>query len=105
MKISFIGLGTMGAPMAKRLVEAGYDVTVHNRTREREEPVADAGAKRTNNPKEAAENADLIITMVSDTPERGSCYFRRRGRDSRRQVGQHRRGHEHDQPECYQGDC
>lgn len=69
MKIAFIGLGTMGAPMAKRLVEAGFDVSVHNRTREREESAAEAGAKRASSPKEAAQNADLIITMVSDTPD------------------------------------
>ena len=69
MNISFIGLGTMGAPMAKRLVEAGYDVTVHNRTREREEPLAEAGAKRAKSSREAAENADLVLTMVSDTPD------------------------------------
>ena len=69
IKVAFIGMGTMGAPMAKRLVEAGYDVTVHNRTREREEPLAEAGAKRAASPKEAAQNANLIVTMVSDTPD------------------------------------
>ncbi|NLG09750.1 MAG: NAD(P)-binding domain-containing protein, partial [Deinococcales bacterium] len=50
MRIGFIGLGTMGAPMARRLVEAGHDVTVHNRTREREEPLAALGAKRAASP-------------------------------------------------------
>jgi len=69
MNIAFIGMGTIGAPMARRLVRAGYDVTVHNRTREREEPVAEAGAKRAGSPKEAAEGKDLVITMVSDTPD------------------------------------
>ncbi len=69
MKVAFIGLGTMGAPMATRLVEAGFDVTVHNRTREREEPVAAAGAARAASPKEAAAGADVVLTMVSDTPD------------------------------------
>jgi 3-hydroxyisobutyrate dehydrogenase len=68
-KIAFIGMGTMGAPMATRLVEAGYDVTVHNRTREREESVAAKGATRAASPREAAEGADIVITMVSDTPD------------------------------------
>ena len=38
MKIAVIGLGTMGAPMAENLIKAGFEVTVHNRTRSREEP-------------------------------------------------------------------
>lgn len=69
MKIGFIGMGTMGAPMATRLVNAGYEVTVHNRTREREEPVAAAGASRAATPRDAANGADVVITIVSDTPD------------------------------------
>ena len=69
MKVAFIGMGTMGAPMATRLVEAGFDVTVHNRTREREEGPAEAGAARAGSPREAATGADVVITMVSDTPD------------------------------------
>lgn len=69
MKIGFIGLGTMGDPMAKRLLSAGHTVTVHNRTRSREETLADAGAKRAVTPKEAATDADVVITIVSDTPD------------------------------------
>ena len=69
MKIGFIGLGTMGGPMAKRLLEAGHTVTVHNRTRSREEPLAEAGAKRAATPQEAATGADVVITIVSDTPD------------------------------------
>lgn len=69
MKIGFIGMGTMGAPMATRLVNAGYDVTVHNRTRAREEPVAEAGASRAATPRDAANGADVVITIVSDTPD------------------------------------
>ena len=67
MKLAWIGLGTMGAPMAQRLVDAGYDVTVHNRTREREENVT--GAKRASSPQEAASDCDIVFTMVSDTPD------------------------------------
>jgi len=69
MKIGFIGMGTMGAPMATRLVNAGYEVTVHNRTRAREEPVAAAGASRAATPRDAANGADVVITIVSDTPD------------------------------------
>ena len=46
MKVAFIGMGTMGAPMALNILKAGHEVTVHNRTREREVPVAEAGAGR-----------------------------------------------------------
>lgn len=69
MRIGFIGLGTMGAPMAARLLAAGFEVTVHNRTREREEPLAALGAKRAASPKACAQERDVVFTMVSDTPD------------------------------------
>src|SRR5690606_11163701 len=69
MRIGFIGLGTMGAPMARRLVEAGHDVVVHNRTREREEPLAALGARRAATPRECATAREVVFTMVSDTPD------------------------------------
>jgi len=69
MRIGFIGLGTMGAPMARRLLEAGHDLKVHNRTREREEPLAALGATRAASPKACAEDRELVFTMVSDTPD------------------------------------
>lgn len=69
MRIGFIGLGTMGAPMARRLLAAGHELTVHNRTREREEPLAALGAKRAATPRACAEGCELVFTMVSDTPD------------------------------------
>lgn len=69
MKIGFIGLGTMGAPMARRLLEAGHDVVVHNRTRTREEPLAAGGAGRAADPRACAEGREVVFTMVSDTPD------------------------------------
>jgi 3-hydroxyisobutyrate dehydrogenase len=69
MKVAFIGMGTMGAAMALNILKAGHEITVHNRTREREEPVAQAGAQRAGSPMEAARGADIIITCVSDTPD------------------------------------
>ena len=69
MRIAFVGLGTMGAPMAARLLDADYEVTVHNRTRAREEPLAERGARRADSPREAAQGADVAITIVSDTPD------------------------------------
>jgi 3-hydroxyisobutyrate dehydrogenase len=69
MRVGFIGLGTMGAPMARNLINAGFDLTVHNRTREKEEPLAELGAKRATAPGEAAKDADVVVTIVSDTSD------------------------------------
>jgi 3-hydroxyisobutyrate dehydrogenase len=69
MNIAFIGLGTMGAPMAQNLLKAGFSLTVHNRTRSKEETLAQVGAKRATSPKEAALGADVVITNVSDSPD------------------------------------
>lgn len=69
MKVAFIGMGTMGAPMALNLLKAGFSVTVHNRTRDREVPVAEAGAQRAESPQAAAMGADVVLTCVSDTPD------------------------------------
>lgn len=69
MKIGFVGLGTMGARMAQNLLRAGFSVTVHNRTRSREEPLAAAGAARGATPAEAATGADVVVMIVSDTPD------------------------------------
>jgi len=69
MNVAFIGMGTMGAAMALNILKAGHLVTVHNRNRDREEPVARAGARRAASPKEAAREAEIVITCVSDTPD------------------------------------
>ena len=69
MKVAFVGLGTMGGPMALNLIQAGHDVTVHNRTRDRERPLMEAGAQRADSPQAAAQAADVVITCVSDTPD------------------------------------
>jgi 3-hydroxyisobutyrate dehydrogenase len=62
-------MGTMGTAMALNIIRAGHEVTVHNRRREREEPLAAAGARRAGSPKEASQGAEIIITCVSDTPD------------------------------------
>ena len=69
MNVGFIGLGTMGAPMAHNLLKAGFTVVVHNRTRSKEEPLAELGAQRSPTPRDAARAADVVVTMVSDTPD------------------------------------
>ncbi|NEQ32806.1 MAG: NAD(P)-dependent oxidoreductase [Leptolyngbya sp. SIO4C5] len=69
MKVAFIGLGTMGKPMALNLLQAGHQVTVHNRTRDREDPLVVAGARRAESPQAAAAGAEVIITCVSETAD------------------------------------
>lgn len=64
-KLAFIGLGTMGYPMAGHLVKAGFDVRVFNRTGSRaEEWVAEYSGSRCNTPAEAAQDADFVLVCV-----------------------------------------
>ena len=69
MKIAWIGLGTMGEFMAGHLMDAGHELTVHNRTRERELALAERGAGRAETPGEAARGADLVCICVADSPD------------------------------------
>ena len=69
MKIAVIGLGTMGAPMAENLIKAGFEVTVQNRTRSREEALEALGAARAATPAAAASDVEIVLTCVSDTPD------------------------------------
>jgi len=64
--VAFIGLGAMGSRMAARLVDAGHQVVVWNRTPTRTQQLADRGAKPAGSPAEAVARADVVITMVSD---------------------------------------
>lgn len=67
MKIGFLGIGLMGAPMVRNLAAAGHDVTVWNRSRAKCEAVADI-ASIADDPKAAAAGATLIIAMLADGP-------------------------------------
>jgi len=67
--IGFIGTGIMGKPMAGNLLNAGYSVTVHNRTKSKAEPLLSQGAVWAQNPAEVAKNSDVVITCVPDTPD------------------------------------
>ena len=68
-KIGFIGLGIMGKPMSLNLLKAGYEVTVYNRSRPAVDALAAAGAKTASSPKEVSLNSDVVITIVTDTPD------------------------------------
>ena len=69
-QIGFVGLGIMGAPMALNLIKAGFSLKVYNRTdRPRVQEVVDVGGKRVATAAAAANGSDVIITMVTDTPD------------------------------------
>jgi 2-hydroxy-3-oxopropionate reductase len=63
-RVGFVGLGIMGKPMATNLMDAGYKLTVHNRSPEKANELGEAGATVAKSPKEVAENTDIIITML-----------------------------------------
>jgi 2-hydroxy-3-oxopropionate reductase len=66
--IGFIGLGVMGAPMARNLLEAGHALVVHSRSPEPVEALAEAGTEAASSPREVGERADVVITMLPDSP-------------------------------------
>jgi 3-hydroxyisobutyrate dehydrogenase len=64
--VAVLGMGTMGRSIALRLLAAGHDVTVWNRSQVRTEPVVAAGAKAADTPAEAVRDAEIVITMLTD---------------------------------------
>jgi 3-hydroxyisobutyrate dehydrogenase-like beta-hydroxyacid dehydrogenase len=66
-RIGFAGLGAMGAGIARRLLDAGYEVAGWNRTKERAEPLLDAGMGWAETPRELAASVDLMFTMLTNT--------------------------------------
>ena len=69
MRIGFIGLGIMGAPMAANLVKAGFEVTGYNRSPARVEQLVAAGGHGAKGIAEAVGDADVVATMVPDSPD------------------------------------
>jgi len=69
MRVGVIGLGIMGAPMARNLLRAGHEVAVYNRTRVRMTPLIEAGATAADSPRALAAAVEAVVTCVSDTPD------------------------------------
>jgi 2-hydroxy-3-oxopropionate reductase len=67
--IGFIGLGIMGKPMARNLVGAGYTLVVHNRSRGPVDELVAEGARAAGNPREVAQQSQIVITMLPDSPD------------------------------------
>ncbi|AOZ92179.1 NAD(P)-dependent oxidoreductase [Paenibacillus crassostreae] len=74
-KIGFIGLGTMGEPMAINLLHAGFDVTVYNRTASKCTPLQKKGAQIALTPGMASDSKDVIMTMVSNDNSIHDVYY------------------------------
>ena len=66
-ELGFVGLGTMGGGVVRRLLAAGHAVTVWNRTREKAEPLLEAGASWADTPRSVAECSEIVFTMVTNT--------------------------------------
>jgi 3-hydroxyisobutyrate dehydrogenase len=64
--VGFAGLGRMGEPMARRVLDGGFPLTVWNRTPERLAGLTSAGARAADTPRALAEGAEIVITMVAD---------------------------------------
>ncbi len=79
VKIGFIGMGIMGRPMAKNLLAAGHEVTVYNRTASRCDEAVEAGAARADTPAECAVGKEIVITIVTDSPDVEAVLFGENG--------------------------
>jgi 2-hydroxy-3-oxopropionate reductase len=69
MTVGYIGLGLMGKPMARNLLEAGYDLVVHNRSQSAVEELVGLGAKAATSPAVVASQVDVVFTNLPDSPD------------------------------------
>jgi 3-hydroxyisobutyrate dehydrogenase len=79
MRVGFVGLGTMGGAMAANAARAGFEVTAWNRTPRRAAELGDAGVTIAESPAAVAAASDVIITVVSDTPDVEAVLFSENG--------------------------
>lgn len=77
-KVGWIGMGRMGYPMAERLLKAGYDVSIWNRTRSKAEPLKDKGGKVVDKPSDLA-GLDVVFSIVSTGTDLEQVYFGKDG--------------------------
>jgi 3-hydroxyisobutyrate dehydrogenase len=77
--VGFVGLGTMGAAMARNVAAAGFPLTVWNRTRDRATALREAGATEAATPADVARASDVLIICVSDTPDVEAVLFGEHG--------------------------
>jgi len=68
-RVGFIGLGLMGLPMARNVLKAGYQLTVYNRTAAKAQPLVAEGARQAATPADVAQGSDVVVTIVTDSPD------------------------------------
>lgn len=79
MNIGFIGLGIMGQPMSRHLLQAGFPLTVYNRTAAKAQALVAMGAKLAESSDAVAADSEIIITMLPDTPDVEAVLFGQNG--------------------------
>jgi len=87
-KIGFIGVGIMGKPMCKNLIDSGYKLVVYDVNEEALNEVVEYGANKGNSPKSVAENSDIIITMLPNSPHVKNVVLGEKGVIERVKEGQ-----------------
>jgi 3-hydroxyisobutyrate dehydrogenase-like beta-hydroxyacid dehydrogenase len=88
MKVGFIGLGRMGLPMSRRLLDAGFHLTVHNRSRPKVGEIVDAGAVGASSVVEVADSSEIVLTCLPDVPTVEEVFLGRDGIVSAARPGQ-----------------
>ena len=94
LSVAFIGTGIMGAPIAGHILDAGYPVTVNNRTKSKAAALIERGAVWADTPADAAANADVVFTMVGYPSEVEELYLAGDGHRGRYRE-RHRPGPRH----------
>jgi len=74
-KITWIGIGIMGKEMAGHLLRAGYELTINTRTKDKAQPLIDAGALWADSIKEAVKDAEAVFTMVGSPQDVKDIYL------------------------------
>lgn len=77
--IGFVGVGTMGAPMSEHLLDAGYEMNVFNRTKEKALPLLEKGARWCDSAAQVAQSSDLVFSMVGYPSEVEEVYYGQEG--------------------------
>src|SRR4029077_2992037 len=75
LKAGFVGLGVMGRPMARHLIDAGFALTVASRSRGPIDELVNAGAREAATPAEVARASDVVILMLPDPPDVEAVIF------------------------------
>ncbi len=74
-RVGLIGTGIMGEPMARNLMQAGFAVSVHSRTKKKADALVQAGAVWCDTPANLAKAADVVISIVCDSPDVEAVYL------------------------------